>query len=103
VLIALLLVVTACWIVVGRLDVMRMSGTAPVTVVSARLQTATGGKEQAPSGFWIRYTYTVGATTYAGEEFERWSNVDAHKPHVCFDPGEPSRHRLVSGEVVCGA
>ncbi len=92
----------AALLVVARLGTARLSGTAAVTITATSV---TGGSafEQAPSGTWLIYTYSVGGATYNGKDFRRWIDVNAHEPKVCFDPSSPADHLLVEGSYECGS
>ena len=85
----------------GRLEVMRLSGTATVQVVSSEIKVASSF-DQSPAGSTIRYAYVVNGATYLGVDFRRWLNVGAHEPKVCFDPTDPAKHLLVEGTYSCG-
>ena len=87
--------------IVGRIDTMRLSGSAAIQITSAVLF---GGSsfDQSPAGTTIRYTYSVDGTLYSGVDFRRWLNVAAHDPKVCFDPSNPASHVLVDGSHRCG-
>ncbi len=87
--------------VVGRLDTIRLSGTAEVRIVSTSVY---GGSwfDQSPGGTYLHYTYFVDGTTYPGADFRRWFNVAAHGPKVCYDPEDPASHVLVEGDFQCG-
>jgi hypothetical protein len=89
-------------IVVDRLSVIRLSGTAAVRIVSTSV---TGGSsfDQSPAGTYLNYSYQVRGTTYAGSDFRRWSNVAAHEPKVCYEPDNPANHLLVEGTFRCGS
>ena len=89
-------------LVVQRDETRRRTGSAPVQVVSTRLQLASFF-EQSPAGSWIRYLYVVDGRSYPGYDFRKWLNVAAHEPQVCFDPKDPSDHLLVNGWMTCGS
>ena len=59
----------------GRMEVMRLSGTAAVLVVSSEVRVGSS-YDQSPAGSTIRYTYVVNGATYLGIDFRRWLNVD---------------------------
>ena len=100
-LVAIVAVAQAGLWAIGWIDTVRLSGTAQVEIVST---VVTGGSsyDQSPSGTTLHYAYVVGGITYTGTDFRRWLNIDAHRPKVCFDPGEPSHHLLVEGSYRCG-
>ena len=101
VLIGVVAVLSVGLYVVGRIDTLRLSGSAAIQVTSALLF---GGSsfDQSPAGTTIRYTYSVDGTIYSGMGFRRWFNVAAHDPKVCFDPSNPASHLLVEGSYRCG-
>lgn len=100
-LIGLVAIVSVGLYVVGRVDTMRLSGSAAIRINSAVLF---GGSayDQSPAGTTIRYTYSVDGTTYSGVDFRKWLSVAAHDPKVCFDPSNPASHLLVDGGYRCG-
>ena len=79
----------------------RRTGETPATIVSQRLQVG-GGKELRLTGFHLRYTYQVGGRTHVGAAFRTWSNVEAARPKVCYDPADPNDHLLVPDSEPCG-
>jgi hypothetical protein len=101
VLIGLVAILSAAVLIVGRIDAMRLSGSAAVHITSVALF---GGSayDQSPSGSTIHYTYSVDGRTYSGVDFREWLDVAAHDPKVCFDPSNPARHLLVEGGHRCG-
>jgi hypothetical protein len=101
-LIGILVVTAAILFVVGRIDTMRRSGTAAVTVVRTRFQPRDPGLAQTPQGNLIEYLYVVDGVVYSGADFRLWTDVDAHQPKVCHEPADPTNHLLVDGRVRCG-
>jgi hypothetical protein len=101
-LVGILIVGQVGLLVAGRLDALRLSGTAEVHIVAASV---TGGSpyEQSPAGTHLRYTYMVDGTIYPGADFRRWVDIDAHRPKVCYDPSSPANHALVEGDYQCGS
>jgi hypothetical protein len=101
-LLGMLIVVAAVLFVIGRIDTMRRSGTAVVTIVSTRFQPGSAGLRETPQGSQIQYQYTVDGATYTGADFRSWTDVSAHEPKVCYEPADPSNHLLVDGRIRCG-
>jgi hypothetical protein len=101
VVIAVVAIALVALVVQGRMEVMRLSGTAAVQVVSSEVRVGSS-YDQSPAGSTIRYTYVVNGATYLGIDFRRWLNVDSHAPKVCFDPADPAKHLLVEGTYTCG-
>ena len=101
VIIAVVAIALTALFVEGQIEVMRLSGTATVQVVSAEVRVGSS-YDQSPAGSTIRYTYVVNGATYLGIDFRRWLRVDAHAPKVCFDPADPANHLLVDGSYTCG-
>lgn len=101
VVLAVVAIASVALFVEGRINVMRLSGTAIVEVVSSEPRVGSSF-DQSPAGSTIRYTYVVNGTTYPGVDFRRWLKVDSHAPKVCFDPADPANHLLVDGSYTCG-
>jgi hypothetical protein len=101
-LIAIVFGVTAMAGIYGHLEQLRRSGTASVAIVERSFRPGRGIPDEVRQGNWLRYVYRVDGVFYTGTTFRPWTDVDARRPKVCYDPEYPSDHLLVDGRYQCG-
>ncbi len=101
-----LLAVLVAGLVVGgaysRVEALRRTEAADVTIESMAFQPGRGPYPHTPQGHHLRYSYEVRGNRYQGSTFRRWTNIEWYRPKVCYNPEQPSDHILVPGWYRCG-
>jgi hypothetical protein len=86
----------------GQLEKARRTAEADVEILAADLQVGDrGGYNAVPSGWHLRYRFTVAGATYLGAAFRNWTLPSIQRAKVCFDPGNPRNQILVLRPASC--